>query len=129
MGRRKGVREGGAEMIRPFAKGRRKPGVMNGTEEKMAAFLDQKKTVGEVLQYWFEAYTFKLAPDTRYTPDFAVMLSDYTLEFWEVKGFMRDDANVKIKVAAQMFPHVFRLCKVRAKKHGGGWEIKTIGGE
>jgi hypothetical protein len=121
--------EEGAEMKRLIAKGRRKPGVMNGSEQKMAAFLDQKKTVGEVLAWWFESYTFKLAHDTRYTPDFAVLLSDYTLEFWEVKGFMRDDANVKIKVAASMFPHIFRLCKVRAKKHGGGWDIKTIGGE
>jgi len=113
-------------MKRQFAKGRRKPGEMNGTERKMADFLDAKKQAGEVLAYWFEQYTFKLAKDTRYTPDFAVMLANYELQFWEVKGFWRDDAKVKIKTAAAMFPHQFIGCRLRPNKRGGGWEFEVF---
>jgi hypothetical protein len=109
------------------AKGRRKPGEMNGTEAKMAAFLEAKKQVGEVLWYAFEQYTFKLANDTRYTPDFAVLLANYELEFWEVKGFWRDDAKVKIKVAASLFPHKFIGCRLIPNKRGGGWEFEVFG--
>lgn len=114
-------------MRKVVARCRRKPGVMNGTEAKMAEYLDQKKAVGEVIAYWFERYTLKLADDTRYTPDFAVLLANGELEFWEVKGFWRDDAKVKIKVAEEMFPHIFRQCKIKAKRDGGGWEITQIG--
>jgi len=113
-------------MKHPRAKGRRKPGVMNGTEVKMAAFLEAKKQAGEVLDYWFERYTFKLADDTRYTPDFAVMLANSELEFWEVKGFWRDDAKVKIKVAAAMFNHKFIGCRLIPHKRGGGWQFEVF---
>ncbi len=42
----------------------------------------------------------------------------------EVKGFMRDDAAVKLKVAAKMHPWwTFRLVK-KSKK---GWDIKLVG--
>ena len=113
-------------MPKPIARCRRKTGVMNGTEAKMAAFLEAKKQVGEVLWYAFEQYTLKLANDTRYTPDFAVMLADGTLEFWEVKGFWRDDAKVKIKVAAAMFPHRFLGCRLIPNKRGGDWEFEVF---
>ena len=112
--------------MKPFARGRRKPGEMNGTERKMADFLEAKKQAGEVLWYGFEIYTFKLAKDTRYTPDFAVMLDSRELEFWEVKGFWRDDAKVKIKTAAAMFPHKFIGCRLKPQKRGGGWEFEVF---
>ena len=112
--------------MKPFARGRRKPGEMNGTERKMADFLEAKKQAGEVLSYWFEAYTFKLAKDTRYTPDFAVMLANHELQFWEVKGFWRDDAKVKIKIAAKLFHHQFIGCRLKPQKRGGGWEFEVF---
>ena len=118
--------------MRRFAKGFRKrhePGTMNGSEREYAGMLKARELAGEIAQVWFEAWTFKLAPDTRYTPDFVVMLSDGTLEAHEVKGFMEDDAWVKLKVAAQLLPLRFVLAKKRAKKDGGGWEIKNVGEE
>ncbi|MGD0968655.1 MAG: hypothetical protein ABR949_10240 [Candidatus Aquilonibacter sp.] len=62
----------------------------------------------------------KLAPDTRYTPDFAVMLADGSLEMHETKGFMREDALVKIKLAAELFPFRFFL----VKRDRDGWDVK-----
>lgn len=115
--------------FKTFAKGRHKhkPGEMNAQEREYAARLDMRKRVGEIELFMFEAVTLKLAPDTRYTPDFGVMLTDGTFEFHEVKGHMEDDAWVKIKVAAAMFPFRFVLARKRPKKHGGGWEITVVG--
>lgn len=101
------------------ARGIRKPGVMNKTEEAYAAHLEKRKLAGEISDYKYEAYTLKLAKDTRYTPDFMVLLPDGTMEFHEVKGYWQDDAKVKIKVAARLFPHVF-LAVRKVKKD---WEI------
>jgi hypothetical protein len=50
------------------------------------------------------------------------------LECWEVKGHWEDDARVKIKVAAELFPFVFRAFKPKAKRDGGGWSMEVFGG-
>lgn len=52
-----------------------------------------------------QCMTLKLADDTRYTPDFFAIERGELLAF-EVKGFWRDDAKVKIKVAARQFPFI-----------------------
>jgi len=44
----------------------------------------------------------------------------------EVKGFWQDDARVKIKVAADMYPFRFIAVKPRAKKDGGGWQTEAF---
>lgn len=106
------------------ALGRMKAGAMNKTEEAYAARLEFQKHTGHILWYKFEGITFKLADDTRYTPDFVVMLSNGELEAHEVKGQWQDDAKVKIKVAASMFPLRFIAVKVRRKKDGGGWMVE-----
>lgn len=95
---------------------------MNGTERAYSQLLDSKVNAGRVAEWHYEAVTLKLAPDTRYTPDFLVILPDGTVELHEVKGFMRDDANVKIKVAAQMFPFTFRLARWRQRT----WQIDEV---
>lgn len=112
---------------RPFARGRavrRLPGEMNKTEERYATDLAARTDINYV---WFDEWTFKLAKDTRYTPDFIVLLSDGTLEAHEVKGFMEDDAWVKLKVFAEKFPLRTFLAKAKAKRDGGGWDIKEVG--
>ena len=77
---------------------------------------------GEVLWYRFEGLKLRLADNTFYTPDFAVMLSNGLIELHEVKGFWQDDARAKIKIAADMYPFRFLAVKVKPKKDGGGWE-------
>lgn len=109
-----------------LALGRMKAGTMNKTEAAYAALLESMKHAGQIVWYSFEGMTFKLADNTRYTPDFAVMRADGLMEIHEVKGFWRDDGRVKIKVAAEMFPFRFIAVKKQSKKAGGGWEREVF---
>ena len=94
---------------------------MNKLEQAWAERLEIEKALGEVLDYRYEAVKLRLADKTFYTPDFMVIQGDGTIRFDETKGFMRDDANLKIKVAAAQFDRFrFRLIK----KIKGEWIIK-----
>jgi hypothetical protein len=66
--------------------------------------------------------TLKLADDCRYTPDFVTYGGTY-VHFWEVKGYWRDDARVKIKVAARLFPWAKFTAVQRIK---GEWRFEEI---
>lgn len=107
------------------AKGRRQhtPGTMNKTEAKYAEELNAAMRKGEIEWWAFEPVKLKLADKTYYTPDFCVMNIDGTIDFIETKGFWEDDARVKIKVAAKLFP-MFRFVALipQSKKLGGGWK-------
>lgn len=110
-----------------FVRGRTTPrGEMNKTEAEYFRHLEGRKLLGEVIWYGFEAITFKLGKDCRYTPDFVVQLSDGMLEAHEVKGFWADDAKVKIRLAAEKFPFAFKAFKKQAKKHGGGFSCEEF---
>ena len=109
------------KLVRQFTAGRvpkRQRGKMNGTE---AAYAEHLKSLGGlVLWFRFEAVTLTLAPDCRYTPDFLVAWADGRLTADEVKGFERDDAVVKFRMAAEQYPMFqFRMI-VRDK---AGWKI------
>lgn len=103
------------------ALGRLKAGAMNKTEAAYAQHLGLLQAAGEVAWFRFEGLKFRLADNTFYTPDFAVMRADGSLEAHEVKGFWQDDARVKIKVAADLYPLRFIAVTAQAKKDGGGW--------
>lgn len=105
-----------------FALGRLKTGAMNKTEAAYERDLRDAQSLGYIIWYRFEGLKLRLADNTFYTPDFAVLASDYVLECHEVKGFWTDDARVKIKVAADQYPFRFKAVKARSKKNGGGWE-------
>lgn len=121
------VARGGSLVPKVQARGvRHKPGVMNGTEEKYAKDLEMRRAIGDVLWFAFEAVTLKLGQDLRYTPDFAVMRGDGSIEMHECKGFWRDDALVKIKAAAQMFPFKFISVAIIPKRDGGGWKVREF---
>lgn len=108
------------------ALGRLKTGKMNKTESEYCQLLELRKRAGEVVWYRFEGVKLRLADNTFYTPDFAVMLSTGEMEMHEVKGFWTDDARVKIKVAAEQYPFRFIAVKPKAKKAGGGWEVEEF---
>jgi hypothetical protein len=55
-----------------------------------------------------------------------VLRGDGSLEVHEVKGFWEDDARVKVKVAASLFPFRFIAVTAIAKKHGGGWKVEEF---
>ncbi len=84
---------------------------MNKTEQRYSALLETMYCGGKIKGYGFQRYTFRLAHDLRYTPDFHVVTLDDVLELHEVKGgFIREDAKMKFKLASEMFPHRFKLC-------------------
>lgn len=62
-----------------------------------------------------EPITLRLAGRTRYTPDFLIRESG-DLVFYETKGFMRDDASVKLKVAAEQYPFFLFVLVTRERR-------------
>ena len=114
----------------PFPKGRAgRPvrGSMNGTEARYAKHLDRRKLLGEIAWYWFEEMKFRLADKTWYCPDFMVMHADGMLELHEVKGWMMDDAAVKLKVASALY-WSFPVYVIR-EKPVGVFTLRRIGSE
>lgn len=109
-----------------YALGRLKVGAMNKTEAAYDAHLALMQHAGEIQWRKFEGLKLRLADNTFYTPDFAVMAADGVMECHEVKGFWQDDARAKIKIAADMYPFRFLAVRVKPKKEGGGWEIETF---
>lgn len=74
----------------------------------------------------FEGIKLRLADNTFYTPDFAVMLTNGALEMHEVKGYWQDDARAKIKIAADLYPMKFVAIRATPKKDGDGWEVEEF---
>lgn len=112
--------------MKNFALGRLPAGQRNKTEAQYEQTLELQKQSGDVLWYRFEGLKLRLADNTFYTPDFAVMRGDGVMECHEVKGFWQDDARVKIKVAADAYPFRFFAIKALPKKSGGGWEYEQF---
>jgi hypothetical protein len=78
-----------------------------------------------VVDWKYEPVTFRLADDTRYTPDFWVLRKDGTLEFHETKGFMRPQARIRLMVAAAQFPE-FRFFLVTRPTVKSPWKIEEM---
>lgn len=105
---------------------------MNKLEAEFYAYLKAERGGTAVLA---QSVTLKLGNGVRYTPDFMVM-ADATNEHstpvteltaFETKGFMRDDAAVKLKVAASLYPQIrFHLVTKQNRKAGGGWIIQPV---
>ncbi|MBO9710543.1 MAG: hypothetical protein J7521_20270 [Caulobacter sp.] len=104
------------------ALGRMKAGRMNKMEAEYGAMLEVRKRAGEVAWYAFEGIKLRLADLTFYSPDYLVMLTNGELEVHEVKGFWEDDARVKIKVAASLFPFRF----IAVQKARGAWSFEDF---
>jgi hypothetical protein len=108
------------------ALGRLSKGQMNKTEERYAALLDADP---EVVWWRFEAVKLMLAPNTSITVDFFVMTADRQLEAHDVKGsvgMITDDARAKMKIAAAMFPFVFKIV-VPTARAGSLWAVEEVG--
>lgn len=117
----------GARFPLPFPRGRTArhvPGRMNGTEKRYAQRLENRRLAGEVAGYWFESVKFRLADKTWYAPDFLVMLADGTLELHETKGWIEEDAAVKMKVTSEVF-WLFKLVLVREKPQNV-WTLRSM---
>lgn len=112
-----------------FALGRLKTGQMNKTEASYADHLELRKRAGEIAWFKFEGLKLRLADNTFYSPDFFVMLQSGELEVHEVKGakaIFTDDAKVKVKVAAEMYPFAFKVIYPLPAKTGRGWKVEEF---
>jgi len=98
---------------------------------------DSKPTMNKLEQAWFEkikqdlftakvyvqAMKFKLCNGVTYCPDFVVVQHAGHMICYETKGFMRDDAAIKIKMAAKEFPN---FTWILAWKESNEWKTQTI---
>lgn len=87
---------------------------MNKTERAYADHLYASQLIGAVLHYEFEGIKLRLGKGSWYTPDFYVVTPE-RFELHEVKGFWREAAMVRIKVAATKYPH-FKFIVAKSKK-------------
>ena len=107
---------------------RERKGLLNKLEQEYLQYLELRRQAGEIQKYWVKGLKMFLAPNTTLTVDFFVLANDDVLEAHETKGFMEDDAAVKLKVAAAQWPFRFYLIRKQPKKNGGGFSIKEIVG-
>ena len=105
---------------RPATRTQHKPGEMNGTERAYSQHLDTLKMAGQITWWAFEAVGFTLAHRVTYRPDFMVHLPGGRTEVHEVKGWMEDDAAVKLRVFSDRFPWPVFVIKYTSS----GWTKK-----
>lgn len=94
---------------------------MNRTEAAYSRRLDYLNQKGEILNWRFEALTFRLAYRCSYTPDFLV-ITPSEIQIHEIKGgYVREDGLIKWKLASESHPEFrFFLCQL-IKNH---WKIQ-----
>lgn len=107
---------------------------MNKGEAAYAALLDTMLDRGVIVGWWYELLSIRLADNTRYNPDFVVMLADGTLEFHEVKArkngkdgkpdsyWAEEDAKLKVKLVAEHSP--IPVIIVWPNRNGGWVQVR-----
>lgn len=68
-----------------------------------------------------EPFKLRLAGKTWYTIDFLIVQTGLTC--YEIKGFMRDDAAVKLKVAAELYPCFGFVLVTRERQR---WQCRVV---
>ena len=93
----------------------------NKWETEFASRLQNQQDSGLIVWYQFEGQRFRLADGAWYKPDFVALSHTGELIVYECKGFWRESARVRIKVAADRHPFRFIAVTKRRQKDGGGW--------
>jgi hypothetical protein len=103
----------------PRAKGRPAPSPYRSQlEADYAQRLELQRIAGEVLGYDYEGMRLNLGGGAWYKPDFLILPPSMELTLAEVKGFWREAARVRIKVAAAKYPY---LRFVAVTREDGVW--------
>ena len=113
-------------MSLPKLRGRVPSAKVSGMNRLEAAYADRLTLLlhtHNIAAWWYQPLKFRLADRTYYTPDFLVQRCDGTLELHETKGWMRDDANVKLKVTAALY-WLFPVYLVKQTR--GAWDIRQV---
>lgn len=97
-------------------------GPKEGLNKLELAFQDEvlvpRRNAGEIDAFVYEGVKFKLGKRTFYTPDFVAFETAGDVVLYEVKGFWEEDARVKVKVAAYLYPFRF-VAVTRGKAQRG----------
>ncbi|WP_422928636.1 hypothetical protein [Singulisphaera sp. PoT] len=96
---------------------------MNRTERAYADHLAALKLCGEIRDWSFEPFKFRIAGKTFLTPDFLVSMPNWSVQIHDVKGHLEDDAAVKIKAVADRHPW-FKFWLVF--REGAGWVYRPV---
>lgn len=105
------------------------PKLVDGMNKLERAFWERLRGRDEgkdILRTYREPLSLRLAGRTTYKPDFVSVITDLersNVVCWEIKGFMRDDAAVKIKVAAELYPWMNFVLVTRTKQK---WECRHV---
>ena len=95
-------------------------------EAEYAQMLEAQRAAGQIRDWHYEGITIKLADGVRFTVDFNLVGLDGSLSMIEVKGpYMRDDARIKLRVAARAFP-MWSWFLVR--KQRGAFTVEAVHG-
>lgn len=106
---------------RTFPRPIKKDRGMNKLEQRYADKLELMKKAGEIEEWLYEPVGLRLGTKCFYHPDFLVIKDHF--EVHETKGFMRDDALVKLKASASKF-HFFEFYLIRWIKKQ--WVISKV---
>lgn len=101
-----------------------KPGRMNGLETAYSQVLEARRLAGEIKMWRFESVNLRLADRTWVKLDFKVTPNSGPEEYHETKGRWREDARVKMKVAAEQFPEYSFFGVQRIKRE---WVFEQFG--
>lgn len=100
----------------------------DGLNKTERAYLAELKFMYPNAEIFPQALSFRIGNGANFRPDFIVRRhfagSGLYLEAHETKGFKREAAAVRIKVAASMYPWIkFFLV---TKRKGSGWDIEPV---
>ena len=105
----------------PFPLPAPKPPHRSKLETRYAQYLSARP---EITAVYYEAVRLTLAPRTTLLLDFLVVYPDH-VELHEVKsGYIREDAAVKLKLAASLYPFFRFVCAQYLK---GAWRFQVVG--
>ncbi len=95
---------------------------MNKWEAKFAQTLEYRKHAGELVWWAFEPIRIRLANGTFYRPDFVTVDKAGRTEVFEVKGYFREAARIRLKVAVEKLPYRFYL----VRQHKGELQVVPV---
>jgi hypothetical protein len=96
---------------------------MNKLERAFWERLQAARSDGIFRDIYREPLKLRLAGNTFYTPDFLTYSPFNGMHLWETKGYMREDAAIKLKVAASMYPS---FAWVLVQRDRGRWRCINV---
>lgn len=83
-------------------------------EERYYRHLIAQRNAGQIVEFWWKGFKFKVGEGAWYTPEAIVLGNDGYLQLHEVKGYKREAAMVRYKAARERYPlrcYLVRLVK------------------